>query len=136
MEQHPISELLKLSVESITNVIDVDIVIGDPIKMEGSTVIPISKIKCGFVSGGMDQKKTKEYVQHSPFGGGAGAHASIVPIAFLVETKGDVKILHLEEQTHRFDTVIDLIEALLVSSGIIKREKEKQVTKIEEHTTN
>ena len=55
--EHPISELLKLSVESITNVIDVDIIIGNPIKLERTTLIPISKIKCGFVSGGIDQKQ-------------------------------------------------------------------------------
>lgn len=104
--EHPISELLKLSVESITNVIDVDIIIGNPIKLDSATLIPISKIKCGFVSGGIDQKQLD--LNKSPFGGGAGAHANITPIAFIVETNKEVKILHLEEGAHKFETIIDM----------------------------
>lgn len=104
--EHPISELLKLSVESITNVIDVDIIIGNPIKLESTTLIPISKIKCGFVSGGIDQKQLD--LNKSPFGGGAGAHANIIPIAFIVHTNNEVKILHLEEGAHKFETIIDI----------------------------
>lgn len=103
---HPISELLKLSVESITNVIDVDIIIGNPIKLEKATLIPISKIKCGFVSGGLDQKQSD--LNKSPFGGGAGAHANITPIAFIVEVNNDIKILHLDEGAHKFETIVEM----------------------------
>lgn len=118
--EHPISELLKLSVESITDIIDVDIVIGNPIKLENATVIPISKIKCGFVSGGLDQKKIKEKTELSPFGGGAGAQASITPIAFLVECEREVKILHLDEDAHKFDSIIDSIKEILSKAGVLK----------------
>lgn len=118
--EHPISELLKLSVESITDIIDVDVVIGKPIKLETTTVIPISKIKCGFVSGGLDQKKVKEKMENSPFGGGAGAQATITPIAFLVESEGNVKLLHLDEGAHKFDSIIDTIKEVLSKAGVLK----------------
>lgn len=110
---HPISELLKLSVESITNVIDVDVIIGNPIKLEKTTLIPISKIKCGFISGGLDQKANDEYINKTPFGGGAGAHATITPIAFLVESENTVKLLHLDEGAHKFDTIIDMAKSVV-----------------------
>lgn len=109
--EHPISELLKLSVESITNVIDVDVIIGNPIKLDNATLIPISKIKCGFVSGGLDQKQMD--MNKTPFGGGAGAHANITPIAFVVESEGNVKLLHLDEGAHKFDKVIDIAKDIL-----------------------
>lgn len=109
---HPISELLKLSVESITNVIDVDIIIGNPIVLDKTTLIPISKIKCGFVSGGLDQKQN-DLNSKTPFGGGAGAHATITPIAFLIEHEGNVKIMHLDEGAHKFETIIDVAKDML-----------------------
>ena len=117
---HPISELLKLSVESITDIIDVDVVIGKPIRLESTTVIPISKIKCGFISGGLDQKKIKDKIENSPFGGGAGAQATITPVAFLVETEGVVKILHLDENAHKFDSIIESIKEVLSKAGVLK----------------
>ena len=116
--EHPISELLKLSVESITNVIDVDIIIGNPIKLEKTTLIPISKIKCGFVSGGIDQKPLD--LNKNPFGGGAGAHANITPIAFIVETNNEVKILHLDEGAHKFETIIDIAKDIVDKINIQK----------------
>lgn len=111
--EHPISELLKLSVESITNVIDVDIIIGNPIRLDSATMIPISKIKCGFVSGGIDQKVNLDKNLKAPFGGGAGAHATITPIAFIIETDGNINLLHLDEGAHKFDKVIDLAKNVL-----------------------
>ena len=116
--EHPISELLKLSVESITNVIDVDIIIGKPIKLESVTLIPISKIKCGFVSGGIDQKQVD--INKSPFGGGAGAHANITPIAFIVESNKEIKLLHLEEGAHKFETIIDVAKDIVEKLNIQK----------------
>lgn len=116
--EHPISELLKLSVESITNVIDVDIIIGNPIKLDSATLIPISKIKCGFVSGGIDQKQVD--LNKTPFGGGAGAHANITPIAFIVEINNEIKILHLEEGAHKFETIIDMAKDVVNKLNIQK----------------
>lgn len=116
--EHPISELLKLSVESITNVIDVDIIIGNPIKLDSATLIPISKIKCGFVSGGIDQKQVD--LNKAPFGGGAGAHANITPIAFIVEINNEIKILHLEEGAHKFETIIDMAKDVVNKLNIQK----------------
>ena len=111
--EHPISDLLKLSVESITNVIDVDVIVGNPIKLDKTTLIPISKIKCGFVSGGLDQKMVENYETKQPFGGGAGAHATITPIAFLIEIDGNIKLLHLDEGAHKFDTILDLAKSVV-----------------------
>lgn len=110
--EHPISELLKLSVESITSVIDVDVIVGNPIRLDSTVLIPISKIKCGFVSGGLDQKAS-DMNSKSPFGGGAGAHATITPIAFIIETNNNIRLMHLDESAHKFDTIIDLAKNVM-----------------------
>ena len=45
--EHPICDLLKLSNDSLKNLINVDTIVGKPVTLsEEIVVIPISKIKC------------------------------------------------------------------------------------------
>lgn len=111
--EHPIHDLMKISMENIKDMVDVDTIVGQPMHTPaGSTIIPISKVKFGFASGGTDQKG-KENTQ-VPFGGGSGGTVSITPIAFLVVTKDDeIKVLSLENTTHIYEKLIDFVPELM-----------------------
>ena len=51
--EHPISELIQTAMSSMKDMVDVNTVIGDPVQTpDGSTVIPVSRVSLGFVSGG------------------------------------------------------------------------------------
>ena len=78
-----INELLKIAMNSIKEMTDVNIIVGEKIVCDGVTIIPISKVKSGFVSGGIDQMRKYEYDIKTPFGGGAGGTLTISPVAFL-----------------------------------------------------
>ena len=112
---HPISELFKISMDSMREMIDVNTVIGTTCKLNDEiSVIPISKVKYSFISGGLDQQAPKAYVDGEyPFGGGAGGMTSITPIAFLVYVNNDVKLLHLEEASHALETLVDAIPSAI-----------------------
>lgn len=110
MNNHQIVELLKISMSSIKEIADVDMIVGSPMKLGEATVVPISKVKYSFISGGLDQQAPKTYVNGDyPFGGGAGGMTSITPIAFLVSTIDDVKLLHLDESSHSLETLVEAI---------------------------
>jgi sporulation protein YtfJ len=113
--EHPISELLRISMGNIKDMIDVNIIVGEPIEMRNASIIPVSKIRCGFVSGGTDQKlgRAAEEFDQYPFGGGAGGTWSITPIAFLVAANDEVKVLHLEESSHILEKMIDFVPNLI-----------------------
>lgn len=122
--EHQISELMKISMNSIRELVDVNIIIGDSIATGSATIIPVSKVKCGFVSGGIDQKRGKmDENSKPPFGGGAGANLSISPVAFLVCQDNDVKVLHLEENSHILEKLIDLVPDMFEKiKGNMKKE--------------
>ncbi len=83
--------LMGVSVEKIRELVDANTVVGTPISVgEGLTVIPVSKVSYGFASGGSDLPAKSA---GDLFGGGAGAGISIDPIAFIVVTGDDVKVL-------------------------------------------
>ena len=92
--------------DSLKELTDVNVIVGEKITYNNISVIPISKVKCGFVSGGIDQNKKHEFEELNPFGGGAGGTLSITPVAFLAFVDNDVKILHLEDNPHVLDKII------------------------------
>jgi len=106
--QSQISELFKISTTSLKEMVDVDTIVGETIHLENEiSIIPISKIKCTFATGGTDQGKGKG--ESSPFGGATGGSVTITPIAFLATIKDEVKLLHLEDQTHILEKIIDQV---------------------------
>ncbi len=106
---HPISELFKISMDSMREMIDVNTVIGTTCKLNDEiSVIPISKVKCTFVTGGLDQKmESLKDLNNYPFGGATGGSINITPVAFLAIDKEGTKILHLDDSAHLYEKIID-----------------------------
>lgn len=102
MNEHPIEELMKTTMDSIKDMIDVNTIVGDPVHTDsGTTILPISKVSIGFASGGseftsLDKNKMDNLAKY-PFGGGSGAGMSLQPVAFLVVSGNDVRLLPLSQ---------------------------------------
>ena len=108
---HELNTLLKVSLEHIKEMIDVDTIVGEAIIVsEAVRVIPISRVRMGFLAGGSDiNSKT---LNDNPFGGGTGGTIFISPIAFLVCKGDEVSVLHLEKETHLFEKMIDVMPSI------------------------
>lgn len=95
MAEHGVNGLMAETMEKIRSMVDVNTIIGDPIVTnDGTTLIPISKVTFGFGSGGSDFK-SRNSSDGAPlcFGGGGGAGVSISPVAFLIVSEGNARIL-------------------------------------------
>ena len=55
----PVNNLLETVMHQLQELTDVNIIIGNRIEYNNICVIPVSKVKCGFISGGVDQKKER-----------------------------------------------------------------------------
>jgi len=118
MADHPIQGLMKTALESLQAMVDVGTIVGDPIETEdGHTIITLSKVGFGFVAGGsefttknenQDEDPTEDTEAYLPFGGGTGGGVSITPIAFLIIGREGVKTIHLDNNTHLYERLIDL----------------------------
>ncbi|MHA6485569.1 GerW family sporulation protein [Bacillus cabrialesii] len=117
MADHPIQGLMKTAMENLKEMIDVNTIIGDPVETpDGSVILTVSKVGFGFAAGGSEfggkpaEKKsgddeTRE--QKLPFGGGSGGGVSITPIAFLIVGSTGIRMLHLDENTHLIEKILD-----------------------------
>ncbi len=94
-EQHAVNGLMVETMEKIRSMVDVNTIIGDPIvTQDGTTLIPISKVTFGFGSGGTDFK-SKHSAPDAPlcFGGGGGAGVSVTPVAFLIVSGDNARVI-------------------------------------------
>lgn len=113
-EQHPIEGLMKTAMESIKEMVDVNTVVGDPVEApDGTVIIPISRVACGFAAGGGEfeistiRGEKEGETQMPAFGGGSGAGVSVKPIGFLVVGNGQVRLLPVDGNAI-YDRLIDL----------------------------
>jgi sporulation protein YtfJ len=132
MSEHPIEGMMDTTLEKIKQMVDVNAVIGDPITApDGTVIIPISKINYGFASGGSDLPvKTSE---KQFFGGGTGAGVTITPVAFLVVSNGDIRLMRVELGSTPVDRIIDQAPELINRIGeMVGKGKKKNSTAAEE----
>ncbi|MFX4260922.1 GerW family sporulation protein [Pelotomaculum propionicicum] len=116
-EQHPIEGLMKTAMESIKEMVDVNTVVGDPVEApDGTVIIPISRVACGFAAGGgefeISADRGEGENQMPAFGGGSGAGVSVKPIGFLVVGNGQIRLLPVDGNAI-YDRLIDVAPQVL-----------------------
>ncbi|MGI6434898.1 MAG: GerW family sporulation protein [Syntrophomonadaceae bacterium] len=107
---HPIEALMKTAMQSIKEMVDVNTVVGDAVETnDGSVIIPISQVACGFAAGGGDYEvQGPQHNHEKPFAGGSGAGVSVKPIGFLVVRSNDVRLLSTSGN-HVAERALDLL---------------------------
>jgi len=134
MSDHPISSLMKTTLEEIRQMVDSSTIIGDPIKSGDTTIIPISKVVYGFASGGSDFPSKNS---QSLFGGGAGAGVTVSPVAFLVMDKEyGVKLLQINPESNTADRLVGLVPELIDKVNNVISKSSKKDKKTEKTTEN
>lgn len=128
MDQHPIENLMKNTLENIKDMIDVNTIIGDAVyTQDGTTIIPISKVGFGFAAGGSEFNSVDRQFESNrlnPFGGGAGAGVSIKPVAFLVVREDIIRLLPIDHN-NSYEKIIDSIPQLIETfkGMVVKQDK-------------
>jgi sporulation protein YtfJ len=115
MSENPIQGIMGTTMEKIKEMVDVNTIIGDPVTTpDGTTIIPVSKVSFGFASGGSDLP-TKQ--PKNTFGGGGGAGISIQPIAFLVVSAGNVKLLQMTMGENTANNIVNMVPEVVDKIG-------------------
>lgn len=135
MGNHPIEALMKSAMESIQAMVDVNTIVGDPVESpDGSVIIPVSRVCCGFAAGGSefappegdhDEAEKKDKATAFPFGGGSGAGVSVQPVGFLVVGHGQIRLLPIDHNVvidRLFDEIPNLMDKI---SNMMKKDKPK-----------
>lgn len=96
VKQNKIERIMSATLKNVKSMIDVNTIVGDPINtIEGRTIIPISTVTIGFLTGGGEYGDVKILKENEclPFSGGSGAVVSIKPSGFLIDNGSGVKVV-------------------------------------------
>lgn len=121
--ENSMKEIIRNALEEVRAIMGADTVIGQPVKLDnGVTILPISKVLMGFVTGGLDLP-TKSANKSKNFGGGGGTGVTVYPVGFLASyPDGKVDILPIQQQVSTpLEQVVDLINR---TPELIERLKE------------
>jgi len=106
-----IDSIASVVLEKLRTIAQTDTVIGKPIVVDNTTLIPVSKVSMGFGLGS-NAGKTET--------AGSGGGVSVEPIAFIVVTDGATRIMSLTREKDVFGKAIDMVPEVL---SLLKKEK-------------
>lgn len=86
-----VQRLIKTAMEEIEHLLSSKTVVGEPISVEGNTIIPLVSVGFGFgAGGGTGRMKSGEAGEGA--GGGSGGGGGIKPIAVIIVNKDGVRV--------------------------------------------
>ena len=101
--------------DKIKTIVDSSTIIGEKVEsIDGTVIIPISKVTVGYVVGGGEYAdlSSRRVANHFPMAGGSSGGMSVTPVGFLIEKEGEVKFINVENKS-LYQTVLNMFNALL-----------------------
>ena len=110
-----IKELISAAMSSIKSIVEVNTIIGEPVTAaDGTMIIPVTKVSCGFGAGGCELPGKNNQTQTAyPFGGGSGGGLKVEPVAFLVVCNNNVKVIPVGTSQSSVEKLLDMVPELI-----------------------
>jgi sporulation protein YtfJ len=123
-----IEELVKTVLSELRKVSKTESVVGEPIQMEETIIVPVSRVSFGFAVGG-GEKASK-----SGKGEVTGGGATIEPVAFFVVHGEKVDLITVKKEEVGLAKVIDLVPEIIDKVKGIRAKRAKGGSKEKEES--
>ena len=121
-----VEKLVKASLGEIEKLLSTKTVVGEPITIDGNTIIPLISIGFGFGAGGGSGKGEKT-PKGEGAGGGTGGGGGIKPVAIIIINKDGVKVESIKGGTASvMEKAAEVIGNVVEKRGEKKKEEEKK----------
>lgn len=112
----PIQGLMAEALGNLKQMIDVNTIVGEPMTTpDGTTIIPVSRVACGFGAGGSEfsAKPSDKKKEGLMFGGGCGGGVSVNPVAFLVVKNDNIRLMPVSDSMSTIDRIVDMVPEVI-----------------------
>ena len=116
MAEKSAGAILSSTIEKIRDLVDTSTIIGEAIYAEGgTTIIPVSRVACGFGAGGSEfsAKPSDKKKEGLMFGGGCGGGVSVNPVAFLVVKNDNIRLMPVSDSMSTIDRIVDMVPEVI-----------------------
>ncbi|MDE2998689.1 MAG: spore germination protein GerW family protein [Gemmatimonadota bacterium] len=114
-----VEDLIRTVMTEFRQIVKAETVVGEPIEIGGTVVVPVSRISFGFGAGGGGDKSDGS-------GSGTGGGASVEPLAFVVIQDGKAQILPIREKEGSIKGLLDLAPDLLSKVKAMKEKRDRK----------
>ena len=114
-----VEDLIRTVMTEFRQIVKAETVVGEPIEIGGTVVVPVSRISFGFGAGGGVDKSDGG-------GSGTGGGASVEPLAFVVIREGKAQILPVQEKEGSIKGLLDLAPDLLAKVKALKEKRDRR----------
>ena len=116
----PIDELIKTMMQEFRQMVKTETVVGEPVDVGGTVIVPVSKISFGFGAGG-GKKAAK-----GDGGSGTAGGGSVEPVAFIVIRDGKAQLMALQEKEISFTSLLEFAPDVLKKIKEFKEKRDKK----------
>jgi len=130
--QSKMEAFVKSMLDQLRAMATTETIVGQPVKIEDKTVVPVIKFSVGFGAGGGEgtgespMSKESKTGKGSGYGQGGGGGIKIDPVAFVTVHEGKVMLLPVSKTGANVERIVDAIPDLVER---IKSSKEKKEEK-------
>lgn len=118
-EENSVKSIMDTTMDKLRSMVDADVIIGTPIKVDKITLIPVSKAAFGMATGGSDFSSKSG---NPLFGGGGGAGVTVTPIAFIAINGESVRMMPIYNSMSTVDKAISMTPELIDKiKGLFKK---------------
>jgi len=120
-----VENLIKICLSEIERMLTTKTVVGEPMTVEGNTLIPLVSIGFGFGGGGGTGKGPKE--KGEGVGGGTGGGGGIKPVGVIVVNKEGVRIEPIKGGAATFaEKVADIVGKVMEKRAEAEKAEKKE----------
>lgn len=111
-----VETLFKQAVDEIERMLNTKTVVGEPLKIEDNTIIPLVSVGFGFAAGGGSGNAPTKGT-----GGGTGGGGGVKPIAVLIINKDGVRLEPIKSATA---SILEKVAEIVAKTGSKKTKQE------------
>ncbi len=124
-----VQEVLMQLAEDLKRFAKTETIFGEPIEIEGNTIIPVCRLFIGYGGGGGESTEKKEEGGKNT-GAGAGGGMKLEPAALIIAREGEISVVGVQAKKGKLEALLEMIpetiEKLLKAKGKKKEEKEEE----------
>ncbi len=116
-----LEDLMKEVSSELERLVSTKTVVGDAVTVGDVTIIPVTKVSFGFGTGGGEGKSKNN---EEGFGGGGAAGAKIEPVAFIVISKEETRLMSISGKSD-IGVLLESVPGLIDKIKTMKEKKGK-----------
>ena len=115
-----VEELIKTLLQEFQRIVKTETVVGEPIEVGETVIVPVSKISFGFGAGGGGKGGKAES------GSGTGGGATVEPVAFIVIRDGKAQLLPMQEKGMSIGKLLEFAPDVIKKVKDFREKREKK----------